>query len=191
MLNFNYSTIETHLFNSQDMKTYAIVDLSHDDDIWLQITTSFEVNYEILLKENDIQELECVAPCIVELEKNSEFYQWLITEGYGKSWMIFFHSNKNILVLKNKFLDFFYQLIETKENETIEYKEGYLAFYDPRVFQGYMKALNINDVGEFFDDLKYFLCENILDKTELLKYQLNTLKNQITIDKINVVEDIK
>jgi len=191
MPNFNYSIIKTYLFTSQNIKTYAIVDLSRDDDIWLQITTIFEVNYEILLKENDMQELEYVAPCIVELEENSEFYQWLITEGYGKNWMVFFHSNKNILTLKNKFLDFFYQYIEMKEDEIIEYKEGYLAYYDPRIFQGYMKALSANDAIEFFDGIKSFLCENILDKTELLRYQFNILKNQIIIDKINVTEDKK
>jgi hypothetical protein len=187
MLRFNNLTLKNYLFNQQKIKTYAIVDLSQDDNIWLQITTIFDVNYEILLKDCDMQELEYVAPYIVEIEEDSEFYQWLITEGYGKNWMIFFQSNEHISTLKSHFLDFFYQLIEIEENNTIYYKEGYVAFYDPRVFQGYIKALNLNELIKFFDGIESFLCENILDKTQLLRYQLNTFNNQITADKINIV----
>ena len=182
-------TIEKNIFQ-KNVKTYVIIDLAINEDIWTYITQIYEVKYYSLANNEDFKDLEFVAPYIVELTKKSSFLYWLFKEGYGNNWMTFLQTNKRIEELKKQFSDFFYQKIEVKIDNIIEYQESYFAFYDPRVFIGYMNILSEVDKVDFFDGIDCFLCENIFNKEEVLEYKLDTLTNKIIIKKLNMKGDV-
>lgn len=183
-----YSTIEKSIFQKQ-IKTYVIIDLAINEDIWTYITQVFELKYYSLANNEDYEKLEFVAPYIVELREKSDFLYWLLKEGYGNNWMIFLQTDKKIEKLKEQFSDFFYQKVEVKIDNNIEYKESYFAFYDPRVFMGYMKILNEIDKIDFFDGINCFLCENIFNNKELLQYKLD-ITNKVVVCKLEMKEKV-
>jgi len=181
---YQYSTVEKNIFQ-KNIKTYVIIDLAINEDIWIYITQIFKLKYYSLANDEDHKDLEFVAPYIVELTEKSDFLYWLLKEGYGNYWMIFLQTDKRIEKLKEQFSDFFYQKIEVKINNNIEYQESYFAFYDPRVLMGYMNVLNETDKIDFFDGIDCFLCENIFNEKELLKYKLDT-NNKVAVNKLEI-----
>ena len=101
-----YSAVEKNIFQ-KNIKTYVIIDLAINENIWIYITQIFKLKYYSLANDKDHKDLEFVAPYIVELAEKSDFLYWLLEEGYGNNWTIFLQTDKRIEKRKEQFSDFF------------------------------------------------------------------------------------
>lgn len=99
--------------------------------------------------EPDIQE---VAPYLVQLEKNSTFTDWLISEGWDKNWNIFASSELEFKKFRKQIKKLL--VVKSPEGSNLIFR-----FYDPRVM--------IMLANNWENELK----ANILDNIDVISLQ--------------------
>jgi hypothetical protein len=166
-------------------KLYAIVDAARIEDTWLRLQTD-SPHYTSLYQGDEAQELEDVAPYLVELKPDEDFTHWVLEVAYGDCGCIFLHSHYELEKLKNHLqpwvkIDF---PVEMPSGET-QTQSVFYAFYDPRVFSRFMQSVSIEEGEQFFNPLAQVQCEN-QDKPNLLSTfcinQDNNTLNLVTTD---------
>ena len=90
------------------------------------------------------EQLEEVAPYLIELKKEDDFTQWVYENVYGELGAMFVHSTEEIESLAEHFRAYITTTTKVpnpkNEAEVIE-AEAYMRLYDPRVFPRFVKKL--------------------------------------------------
>lgn len=150
-------------------RVYALLDAARDESIYPKILDS-GVESTCLYRGEKAMTLAWVAPYLVELHREDPFTEWLLENGWGKSWGVFVVSEATLSELKRHFRAFL--MVYDEENNPL-----YFRYYDPRVLRVYLPTCNAGELAIVFGPVgTYFLEDN--DGTALLEFSVAGKKIQ-------------
>ncbi len=90
-------SVKASLFakTNADIAAYAIIDGQWCEDIYGWLLGSENTDWCSLIAGELAQELALTAPYLVRLEPDSDLTNWLIEEGWGKGWGIYFLASRS------------------------------------------------------------------------------------------------
>jgi len=133
-------------------RVYALLDAARDEAIYPEIMGS-GLESTCLFRGEKARELAWVAPYLVDLRREDPFTQWVVENGWEKSWGVFAGSPAALNEVKRHFRTFL----------TVYDEEGaplYFRFYDPRVLRAYLPTCNESELGAVFGPIEYYLVEH-------------------------------
>lgn len=108
-------------------------------------------NYRSLLKENLEISQPDVSPYLFSYSPLSEFSQWFMQNGWGKSWGIMIRSHVSPPELLKHCRKF---ILNVEDAEEI-----YFRYFDPRVLEIFLPTCTQDQLKEFFGPIDYFMIE--------------------------------
>lgn len=111
-----------------------------------------ENQYRCLYAGSAEETLSHVAPYLFILEKPA-LVDWLLTEGWGKSWGLFIVSEADSLVLYQHLRRFLY--VRPTDGPAL-----YFRFYDPRALRLFLPTCDADQLRAFFGPIRYFILED-------------------------------
>jgi hypothetical protein len=156
---------------------YALLDAGRDDAIYPKIVSS-GMESACLYRGETARELAWVAPYLVELKREDPFTEWVLENGWGKSWGIFFESPAAFNELKRHFRTFL--IVYDDEGNSL-----YFRYYDPRVLRVYLPTCNAEELGIVFGPVASYVVEGE-DSSMLLDFSL--MGKQLIQDKVSLVK---
>jgi hypothetical protein len=136
---------------SQREPLYALMDAARDERALNLLHDSGE-HYQSLYEGQQGRELDNWAPHLVALPHNSQLLLWLLKEGWGQNWGVYFTCNQAFLEIRKHFRHFL--LVQTEGGEQL-----YFRFYDPRVLRSFLPACTIEEAEEFLGPVSRYLLE--------------------------------
>ena len=133
-------------------RVYALLDAARDESIYPEIVKS-GLESACLFQGENARKLAWVAPYLVALRRDDPFTQWVVENGWEKSWGVFAGSPSTLNELKRHFRTFL----------TVYDEEGsslYFRYYDPRVLRVYLPTCNASELGVVFGPIEYYLLEH-------------------------------
>ena len=147
---------------SKKYKTYVILDGAVTDKVSFNVNHIFSINSLSLYLGKDTENLEEVAPYLVELSETNKFTNWVL-DGYGNGYSLFFHSTYDLTTI-HSVLSPLTKIIDEETGDNV-----FVRFYDPRVFQKYLKIQTKEQCEALFSIIPIFLYENYDNTFELCK----------------------
>jgi len=164
--------------NYSNIKTYVIVDAAKIKKLTNELIALTSLKYENLFMPYEQEQLEEVAPYLIELKKEDEFTTWVYENVYGKQGAMFIHSTQNIEELSEHLRPYITTTTNVpnpkNETELIE-AEAYMRLYDPRVFPRFIKKLK-DYRSSFFLNIETIYVENKKEQNELLAFKVEEEK---------------
>jgi hypothetical protein len=161
---------------NKNLTLYAILDAARSSNIYMHID---EVEHYNLFEDEEAQLLEEVAPYLVSLEEDDSFTKAMLSEEYGNSSILFVYSNYSIEELAN----FFRQYTKV----IVDGQEAFFAFYDPRVFNRFMKRASKEELEAFFSLVSVYACEDDDDSKKFTEYRYT--QNKVVKKSISLAEE--
>ncbi|MGV6832774.1 MAG: DUF4123 domain-containing protein [bacterium] len=167
------------LFKTDD-NVYAILDGALNEELFFTLTVMLnELPYLSLYTGEDKENLEEVAPYLVELDKESELTDWIL-KNYDEKWGFFIQSPHDL----NTIYEELYQRVKIKDETTNN--NLFIRFYDPRATEKYMKLQTQEELQELFEVAPVIFYANSENKEFINKI---IYKNEhINIQSINIHE---
>jgi hypothetical protein len=138
-----------------------------------------ELPYISLYTGEDKENLEEVAPYLVELKKESELTDWIL-KNYEETWGFFIQSPHDINTIHEELS----QRVKIKDETTNN--NLFIRFYDPRATEKYIKLQNQEELEELFEMAPIIFYANSDDKEFINKV---TFKDEaIHIDSVDIKE---
>lgn len=148
-------------------KIFVILDSARDDIIYPRLAES-DVQKGSLLIGDQARELAAVAPYLVELDQEDPFTQWLLDQGWGKSWGIFAESEATFIELRHHFRSFL--RVGDENGKTL-----FFRYYDPRVIRVFFPICDSAQLRTMFGPVKQYFVEGEENNT-LIQYSLRDNK---------------
>ena len=148
-------------------KVYAILDAARDDMIYPRLAES-DAQKVCLLIGDQARELAAVAPYLVEVDSEDPFTQWLLDDGWGKSWGIFVESEATFIELRHHFRSFLRVVDESG-------KTLFFRYYDPRVIRVFLPVCDNAQLLTMFGPVEHYFVEGEKQNT-LIQYSLRDNK---------------
>jgi pSer/pThr/pTyr-binding forkhead associated (FHA) protein len=133
--------------------TYALFDAARDPAALAAVRTSGELSYS-LYDGAEGDQLEEVAPHLVQLRPRSRLLERMVRRDWGKSWFCLLGSTADFPALRRHLRRFL--MIEDEATG----KKMYFRFYDPRVLRAFLPTCTATDIAEFFGPVSWFLVES-------------------------------
>jgi hypothetical protein len=167
------------LFKTED-KVYAVLDGALNEELFFTLTVMLnELPYISLYTGEDRENLEEVAPYLVELKKESELTDWIL-KNYEETWGFFIQSPHDINTIHEEL----YQRVKIKDETTNN--NLFIRFYDPRATEKYIRLQNQEELEELFEMAPIIFYANSDDKEFINKV---TFKDEVIhIDSIDIKE---
>ncbi len=161
--------VRKYLFGDERTHAYAILDGASIPDL-LDMIAEHQPLHVCLFRGVDDPELAETAPYLVRLEADDSFTEWVLGEGLGKHWGIFFivPEETSFVGLRKHFRDLV--RVRLPDGETV-----FFRYYDPRVCNVFFPTCDPEQLREFFGPVNRFFAENRAEKKdsfELIEYSL-------------------
>jgi hypothetical protein len=144
-----------HLFRQEEgrplLGTYAILDAARDDKIYPALTEADTESLCLYLGDK-AEELAAVAPYLLSLTQEDPFTQWLMNNGWGRSWGIFVRSSASLKELHRHFRKFL--MVYAEKGTPL-----YFRYYDPRVLRVYLPTCNEFELQILFGPVEHYYVE--------------------------------
>ena len=165
------------LFKTDD-RVYAILDGALNEEQFFTLTVMLnELPYLSLYTGEDKENLEEVAPYLVELEKESELTKWIL-DNYKEEWGFFIQSPQDLYRIYEELSQRVKITDETTNNNL------FIRFYDPRSVEKYIKLQTKEELEEFFEVAPVIFYANSEDKEFINKVILKD--DFINIESIDI-----
>lgn len=147
----NSQKLSQYLFNGYS-RIYAIIDGAAVPDLQTKLYEMHPQHFCLYRGElkPDIAE---VAPYLIRMVPDTNFSNWVLTEGWGNHWGIFAQSRYSLADMRKHFRSFL-----TVHDETG--KPLRFRFYDPRVLRRFLPACNSEELKNFFGIVLNFTLED-------------------------------
>ncbi len=129
--------------------TAAVTD---DDDIYNQLREPEIEKYPLLTGEN-AWAMERAAPYLVSLKNQAKLRQWLLKNGWGRGWAVFFTCNTDPKTVLTHLRRFFAVRAENG-------RELFFRFYDPVILREFLPMLSVPEALFFFGPIQRFVLED-------------------------------
>jgi hypothetical protein len=133
------------------LKVWAVLDGARDQRIYPAVLGCY-LNKSCLYSGDLPSELQLTAPYLIELDRDDRFTRYLINQGWGNSWGIFFRSDAGMERLRRHLRQF---LVVKNEGG----KRLIFRYYDPRVLRVYLPTCFTRELQTFFGPVDRFLVE--------------------------------
>jgi hypothetical protein len=143
--------IVRHLFAEEDAQVYAILDAASIPNLLGRLQEQ-EPEYECLFMGDLEPGMAEVAPYLIRLERNAEFTEWLIGQGWGEHWGIFAVGEVGMKAARRHFRSFLTAYAP-------DGKPLFFRYYDPRVMRVYLPTCNAEELNTVFGPLQYYFLE--------------------------------
>ena len=131
---------------------YAVLDAARDERM-LALLRRAGAQYRSLYEGPEAQELESVAPYLVELTREQALLKRLIGSGWGKGWGIFLTGTRPFDEIRRHLRKF----LMVREEETG--KRLYFRFYDPRVLRVFLPTCSPPQQAALYAEVDCFFAE--------------------------------
>jgi hypothetical protein len=153
--------VKRRLFSNQSAdQVFAILDGASIPNL-LPNLADFEPEYVCLYRGEIAPDIAEVAPYLVMLERDTQFIEWIIDNGWGKHWGIFGASPVGLATLRRHFRKFL-----TIYNPAG--KSMFFRYYDPRVLQIYLPTCNEKELQDLFGPAIFFFLEKDISHCGLI-----------------------
>lgn len=169
-------TIYTKLFTSEDAQVYAVLDGASIDNL-LPKLDEFQPECDCLYTGELSPDMSEVAPYLVKLKADSQFTEWLISEGWGNHWGIFMASHAELGKVRRHLRT--YTVVRDAQGQPMRFR-----FYDPRVLRLYLPTCNYQELSYLFGPIDYFWLEDE-DARTAIKYSFEAkrlITERITLE---------
>jgi len=139
------------LFGPGDTPVFAVLDGASSPELVKKLY-EHEPEYCCLYRGELAPDIATVAPYLVRLDGDGEFTEWLLREGWGAHWGIFFLSPAVLRALRDHFRQF--HAVELPDQRTVLFR-----YYDPRVLRAFVPVCNPVELQQFFGPVQSFLLE--------------------------------
>ena len=133
------------------MKTWAILDGARDERIVKAVDRSYQDKC-CLFAGNISAELKGVAPYLVRFDRGEDLSEFVLENGWGNAWGVFFSSSASLETLRKHFRKFLRVTDEAGRRLLFRY-------YDPRVLSIYLPTCNDQELTTIFSPLERFVVE--------------------------------
>ncbi len=133
------------------MKTWAILDGARDDRIVRAVDRSYQDKC-CLFAGNLSPQLQAVAPYLVRVDRGEELSHYVLENGWGNAWGVFFTSSGSLETLRKHFRRFLRATDEVG-------RRVLFRFYDPRVLSIYLATCNNEELTTIFGPIDRFVLE--------------------------------
>lgn len=131
---------------------YTILDGARDPAIYRRLEAE-SVDRRCLFRGTLSPALAAAAPYLVWLTPWSAFTDWLIGEGWGRSWGIFINARGDIDRLRGHFRGMTRVKLENGRN-------AFFRFYDPRTLRVYLPTCNPDELDYVFGPVRSYFAES-------------------------------
>ena len=147
----NVQKLNQNLFNGFN-RIYAVIDGASVPELQTKL---FEMRTEhICLYRGELKpDIAQVAPYLIRMVPETNFSNWILTEGWGKHWGIFAQSRYSLTEMRKHFRSFL-----TVHDETG--KPLLFRYYDPRVLRTFLPTCNKEELKKFFGIVMNFALED-------------------------------
>jgi hypothetical protein len=156
------SAVKQRLFADQDTNVFAVLDGASVPDLRMSLH-SHQPEHVCLYRGELADDMAEVAPYLVRLEKEADFTNWVLTQGWGEHWGIFALAAEPLVELRQHFRRFL--TVYGPENKPLLFR-----YYDPRVLRVYLPTCDAGELATVFGPVTSFLCEDE-DPTMALRYR--------------------
>jgi Domain of unknown function (DUF4123) len=171
--------IEEHLFSSDGMNVFAVLDGASVPAL-LDKLYDLSPEFCCLFKGELSPDMAEVAPYVVRIERDSEFSNWLIGEGWGKHWGIYALADADVRAIVRHLRTLL--IVFDDNGRPLRFR-----YYDPRVLAAYLRTCNPEELAVFFGPIDSYFLE-ARDKSAALRFQwsIGSLReNTIAIDDLD------
>jgi hypothetical protein len=133
------------------MKTWAILDGARDERIVKAVDRSYQDKC-CLFAGNISAELKGVAPYLVRFDRGEDLSEYVLENGWGNAWGVFFSSSASLETLRKHFRKFLRVTDEAGRRLLFRY-------YDPRVLSIYLPTCNNEELTTIFGPIDRFVAE--------------------------------
>jgi len=145
-------TLYQQLFGDHELKTYAVLDGASIPDLLEHLKTDAPDHF-CLYRGELSAELAEAAPYLVELQPDTPFTEWVLSEGWGNHWGIFALSAADLREMRKHFRTF---LIVKDPGG----KQLYFRYYDPRVLLVFLPTCNAGQRKSLFGPIRKYVLED-------------------------------
>jgi hypothetical protein len=132
-------------------KTWAILDGARDERIVKAVDRSYQ-DQCCLFAGNISPQLRSVAPHLVRFDRGDDLSDYVLENGWGNAWGVFFSSGASLETLRKHFRR--YLRVSDEGGKTLIFR-----FYDPRVLSVYLPTCNNEELTTMFSPLDRFVLE--------------------------------
>lgn len=145
-------SVDEYLFREQDANVFAVLDGASVPGL-LDKLYGLSPNFCCLFRGELEPDMAEVAPYLAQLERDSEFTNWIINQGWGKHWGIFASTDADFRRMRSHFRAFLIVYDETGRPLRFRY-------YDPRVLRMYLPTCNAKELVTVFGPVTSYLVED-------------------------------
>jgi len=139
-----YTKVFTIADGAQDKRLYGAVDASRQDRCCLY-------SVERRWGGQDLPwQLLMTGPYLVELDPEEEFTRYLLRNGWGHHWGIFFRSDTGMQKVRRHFRD----LLAVRDEKG---RRLMFRYYDPRVLRAYLPTCLPGELRQFFGPVDVYI----------------------------------
>jgi len=109
-------------------------------------------------------EVAPVAPYLAQMEPESDFAKWVLSEGWGKHWGIFAIVQADLRTMRQHFRRFL--TVHDESGKPLLFR-----YYDPRVLRTFLPTCNAKELAEIFGPVLCYVAEGEEPDTAL-KFEL-------------------
>jgi hypothetical protein len=164
------------LFKGDGANAYAVLDGASVPGLLDRLYGAVRPEFACLYAGEIKPDLAEVAPYLVRLDADSEFTEWVLSEGWGKHWGVFAVAPLPFLAFRRHLRKFLIVYDSTT-------KPLYFRYYDPRVLRTFLPTCEEGELAEFFGPVTTWLLEDEEPGT-MLRFQNATGKLVTFKDKI-------
>jgi hypothetical protein len=128
-----------------------------------------------LYKGRSEENLASVAPYLIDV--NTTFEQWILKNGWGKSWGYFLESELPFEAVYSHFRKFL-----IVENE--DFTQFYFRFYDPRVIRLFLPTCDTKQLQAFLDPLDLLISEMPEEESKVTLFSIENGKLKVVYDDV-------
>lgn len=144
--------VKQRLFADQETNVFAVLDGASIPDLRMSLH-QHQPEHICLYRGELADDMAEVAPYLVRLEKDTDFTNWVLTQGWGEHWGIFALTAEPLVELRQHFRRFL--TVYGPENKPLLFR-----YYDPRVLRVYLSTCNAEELATVFGPVASFLCED-------------------------------
>lgn len=139
------------LFDDPDLSAYAVLDGASIPDLRQRLHDTPE-EHACLYRGDLKPDLEATAPHLVKLRRDGPLVDWILGEGWGKSWGVLAITPSGFEALRRHFRGF----LRVRDHTG---KVLYFRWYDPRILRVYLPTCNAAELRTVYGPVERFLCE--------------------------------
>jgi hypothetical protein len=148
------------LWTTPEDRVYALLDGAGVTSLLDRLYADPRPEFECLLYGELKPDMAEVAPYLVALERDAEFADWVITQGWGNHWGCFAVTRVDLRAL-------WFHLRQLSIVHGPDGKPMLFRYYDPRVLRIFLPTCSPDQVKELFGPVDRFVTEADVRETAL------------------------